>query len=70
MAFDFQTVVQNPHNLKLRFSTDSVGQQMTRLMHDPFGCSRIISAKAKVIGSYGVSEFRAGCAPELLVILA
>ena len=70
MAFEFHAVVQNPHNIKYCFSTNPIGQQMTRLMHDPLRCSRLIPAEAKVIGSYRVSELRASCAPETLWILA
>ena len=70
MAFEFHAVVQYPHNLKFCFSMDPIGQQMTRPMHDPLRGSRLIPAKAKVIGSYRVSELRAGCAPEPLGILA
>jgi hypothetical protein len=70
MAFEFHTVVQNPHNLKFLFSPEPIGQQMTRLVHDPLLGSRLIPAESKVIGSYRISELRTGYAPKLLRILA
>jgi hypothetical protein len=70
MALEFHTVVQNAHNLKFLFSTEPIGQQMTRPMHDPLLGSRLIPAESKVIGSDGIAELRTGYAPKLFRILA